>query len=312
MEKTIPPSLKPAFEKCRKMAASHYENFPVASLLLPKESRLPVAALYAFARTADDFADEPPPYLENKRKGATPPGASAKGDEKKITAWRLKKLALWEAGLRSALAGKTAPPELRAFAFTVKNFKIPSALPLALLKAFRLDADFHPFQDWEKAFSYCELSADPVGRMVLLISGIRDEKMHRYSDHLCTGLQLINFWQDSSRDLARGRIYYPLSELRKAGVSPEELLARKNSPATRLLVQRCLDRAEGHFRKGFPLLKGTSRRLRLELKATCLGGLGILHQIRRMDYNVLNQRPAWSAWDKLSLGFRALFGPASP
>ena len=275
--------------------------FRVASLLLPQESRPHVAALYAFARTADDFADEPPPS-----------GKIGQSSPEKIKNWRLGKINSWEKQFRNALAGKSAPPELAAFAFTIKNFKIPSALPLALLRAFRMDADFHFFKDWEKAFSYCKLSADPVGRMVLLISGIRDEKMHRYSDHICTGLQLINFWQDSSQDLARGRIYYPLSELRKAGVSPEELLARNDSPATRLLIQRCLDRAEGHFRKGFPLLKGTSRRLRLELKATCLGGLGILHQIRRMDYNVLNQRPAWSAWDKLSLGFRALFGPASP
>ncbi len=284
MKFSIPNALAPDYEECLRQAKTHYENFPVASLLLPSESRAPIAALYAFARTADDFADE----------------AEYEGH-------REKEINRWEKSLRDALAGKPAPPVLRAFAHTLQNFKIPAKLPLALLKAYRMDLRIRRYSTWKDLLFYCRHSANPVGRMVLLISGVRDEKLHRYSDFICTGLQLINFWQDSATDLKRGRVYYPQAALKKAGVSPKNLFALKDSVSTRRLVRDAVDYTQTYFVQGLPLLRSVSGRLRWELKATVLGGQGILNKIRKMDYNVLTQRPAWTTVEKAALAWRAVF-----
>jgi hydroxysqualene synthase len=183
----IPPHLQQAYADCQRRAFGHYENFPVASLLLPRQPRPHIAALYTFARTADDFADE------DKYEGR-----------------RLKELDVWEKGLKTAMKGLKASPPLQAFAHTLKTFQIPLSLPLDLLRAFRMDLAHHRYSTWSSVLYYCRHSANPVGRMVLLISGIRDKKLHEYSDFICSGLQLINFWQDTAIDLKRGRIYYPL------------------------------------------------------------------------------------------------------
>ncbi len=284
MKFSIPASLAPAYEECLRQANTHYENFPVASLLLPSESRAPVAALYAFARTADDFADEP-----------------------EYDGRRAREINRWQKSLRNALQGKPAPPILRAFAHTLHWFKIPAKLPLALLKAYRMDLKVRRYSTWKDLLYYCRHSANPVGRMVLFISGIRDEKLHRYSDFICTGLQLINFWQDSATDLKRGRIYYPQAALKKAGITSKDLLAMKDSPQTRRLAQDAVDYTQIYFAQGLPLLDAVPGRLRWELKATVLGGQGILNKIRKMDYNVLERRPAWSTVEKAALAWRALF-----
>ncbi len=284
MKFSIPPSLARDYEACLKQAKTHYENFPVASLLLPQESRAPIAALYAFARTADDFADEP--EYEGRR---------------------LLEINRWQGSLRAALAGRPAPPVLKAFAHTLRFFRVPSGLPLDLLKAYRMDLRVRRYASWEKLLFYCRHSANPVGRMVLLISGIRDKKLHQASDFICSGLQLVNFWQDSAIDLKKGRIYYPQSELKKAGVSPRDLLARRDSPAARRLVKAAVNYTENYLNRGLPLFSGLSGRLKWELKATFLGGRGILKKIRRIDYNVLHQRPSWTLAEKASLAAEALF-----
>jgi len=267
------------------MASVHYENFPVASLLLPEESRPHIAALYAFARTADDFADE------DRYEGR-----------------RIQEINRWEKGLRAALKGQKAPVILQAFAHTLKTFRIPLSLPLDLLKAYRMDLTKKRYKTWNEVLYYCRHSANPVGRMVLYISNIRDKKRHRYSDAICTGLQLINFWQDTAIDLGRNRIYYPQAELKKAGVREKDLLSLQNSPAARLLVRNAVNYTERSFQKGYPLLNQVSGRLRLELRATYLGGQGILSKIRKMDYNVLQNRPVWTHLDKVSLAVNALLG----
>lgn len=289
MTSLVPNHLKPHFEECERLAFGHYENFPVASLLLPTENRPHVAALYAFARTADDFADE-----------------------EKYQGRQKQELDHWEKGLRLALVGKKAPPVLMAFAHTLRTFNISPFLPLSLLRAFQMDIVVHRYSTWKALLYYCRHSANPVGRMVLLISGIRDEKLHRLSDFICSGLQLINFWQDSSIDLARGRIYYPRMEWKKAGVREKDLLALKDSPQTRQMVKSAVDFTEGYFRQGYPLLGQVHGRLGLELKATYLGGKGILSKIRKMDYNVLQARPSWSMGGKISLALRAFLGLVKP
>jgi squalene synthase HpnC len=289
MDSPIPLELNSAYEQCQKLAFSHYENFPVASLLLPKKSRPHVAALYAFARTADDFADEE--SFEGKR---------------------LPLLNLWERQLKAAMKGKKAPPILQAFAHTLKIFKIPFSLPLDLLKAYRMDLTVKRYASWKEVLYYCRHSANPVGRMVLYISGIREGKLHGYSDYICTGLQLINFWQDTAIDLKRNRIYYPRQELKKTGVAERNLLASRDSIQVRQLVKNAVEYTEDYYRRGLPLLDSVSGRLRLELKATYLGGLGILNKIKAMDYNVVCNRPSWSGWDKFSLALRAVFGRVQP
>jgi squalene synthase HpnC len=267
------------------MASDHYENFPVASLLLPPQSRDPISALYAFARTADDFADE------DKYKGK-----------------RLQEINRWEKDLRGALKGRKSPAILQAFAHTLKSFQIPLSFPLDLLKAYRMDLIQKRYKTWKEVLYYCKHSANPVGRMVLYISGIREEKLHRYSDFICTGLQLINFWQDTAIDLGRNRIYYPQAELKKAGVQEKDLLALKDSPAVRILAKNAVTYTDSFFQKGYPLLNQVSGRLRLELRATYWGGQGILNKIRKMDYNVLENRPLWTAFDKVTLAVKALLG----
>ncbi len=289
MDSSIPSGLEQAYALCQKRTFGHYENFPVASLLLPKQSRPHVAALYAFARTADDFADE-----------------------EEYEGRRLGEINRWEKSLKDALKRKKAPLELQAFANTLKTFRIPLSLPLDLLKAYRMDLTVKRYASWKEVLFYCRHSANPVGRMVLYISGIREEKLHRYSDFICSGLQLINFWQDTAMDLKRNRIYYPRLELKKAGVGEKDLLGLKASAAVRVLVKSAVDYTEGYFKKGHPLLESVSGRLKLELKATYLGGQGILNKIRDMDYNVLQTRPSWNAFDKLSLALRSLFGAVHP
>ncbi len=285
MDTSVPSHLENAYRQCQKLAFGQYENFPEASLLLPKATRPHVAALYAFARTADDFADED----------------AFKGH-------RLQEINRWERGLKNALIGKEAPLPLMAFAHTLQTFQIPLSLPLDLLRAFRMDAAPHRYSSWNSLLYYCRHSANPVGRMVLFIHGIREEKLHRYSDFICGGLQLINFWQDSSIDLKKGRVYYPKVELKKAGVTEKQLLGLGESPSTRKLVKSAVDYTENYFRGGLPLLGKVEGRLKLELRATYLGGQGILNKIRRMDYNVLRNRPAWNGMDKIRLASRALFG----
>lgn len=277
-------NLEKAYQACEKLAFSHYENFPVASLLLPKETRPHVAALYAFARIADDFADEP--RFEGKRRTL---------------------LDGWERNLKAALKSKKASLELMAFADTIQKFRIPLQLPLDLLRAFRMDIVKHRYSTWNSVLYYCRHSADPVGRMVLWISGIRDPKTFRYSDFICSGLQLINFWQDSSIDLQKGRIYYPQQLLKKHGVRERDLLERKDSPQVRRMVREAVDFTESHFQRGRPILASVSGRLKWELKATMGGGQAILDSIRALDYNVLAHRPTLTFWDKLRVGGSVLF-----
>ena len=305
MNHSIPSSLAPAYRQCQHQAFRHYENFPVASLLLAKDLRPHVAALYAFARTADDFADEPPKSVSKTRDGLPPTRA-----KKAVQKWRFKSLNQWEKQFKKALVDKPAPPILQAFAHTVKTFKIPTNLPLDLLRAFQMDVTDHRYPTWKSLLDYCRLSANPVGRMVLILHGYQDEKLHRYSDYLCTGLQLINFWQDSSVDLARGRIYYPKEAIKKARAKEADLLALKESLRVRKLVQVAVDYTEAHFQNGFPLLEAVSGRLKWELRATYLGGLGILQKIRGMDYNVTRQRPVLNPAEKMLLVLKSIFSHA--
>jgi squalene synthase HpnC len=281
----IPFQLRGDFEQCAQIARRHYENFPVASFLLPSSMRPHVAALYAFARTADDFADEPI-YEGN----------------------RMVELDRWEREFRLALEGKPSNPVAKAFAYSVQTHGIPPELPLRLLTAFRMDVEVKRWKDWDTLFDYCRHSADPVGRSVLYLAGVKDEKLHLLSDKVCTGLQLINFWQDTTQDLTRGRIYYPKSEWKSAEMKEEAFRPGADDERTKRLVRKVLDLTEEHFRSGFPLADQVPSHLARELRATFAGGLALIGRIRALDYCVFTKRPKLNLWDKMRLGHTAFFG----
>lgn len=275
-----------AFQFCEKLARDHYENFPVASMLTPREKRPHVYALYAFARIADDFADEP--------------GLS--------TAERIDSLVDWEEQLLEAYRGQAHHPVFIALSETVKRFEIPVDLFQALLMAFRSDVTTNRHETFSDLLDYCSNSANPVGRLVLLLHNYRSESMMDLSDSICTALQLTNFWQDVSVDLLKDRVYIPLEDLREFGYSEDELFGRKYTQAFKDLMCFEVDRTRDLFRDGNSLLSEVEKDLRLELRLTWNGGMRILSKIERSDYQVLTHRPALSLLDKASLLVSSLKG----
>src|SRR3954454_3902019 len=214
-----PEPLARAYAACEAMARAHYENFPVASRLLPAPMRPHVAAVYAFARVADDLADE----------GSAP------------AAERLAQLDAWQRRLHAAVAvdrmeGAPHVHEdliLAALAHSIRTLDLPITLCDDLISAFGQDTMTTRYTSWDALFDYCRRSANPVGRLVLRIAGYRDAALDRSSDALCTALQLTNFWQDFSVDWRRGRLYVPLMERDAAGAADADLDAARVTPAWR-------------------------------------------------------------------------------
>lgn len=275
-----------AFQFCERLARDHYENFPVASMLMPREKRPHVYAIYSFARIADDFADEP--------------GLS--------TAERIDSLVDWEEQLLEAYRGEAHHPVFVALRETVERFEIPADLFQALLKAFRSDVTTNRYETFDDVLDYCSNSANPVGRLVLLLHNYRSENMMDRSDSICTALQLTNFWQDVSVDLEKDRVYIPLEDLREFGYSEEELFGRRTTQAFKDLMCFEVDRTRDLFRDGRPLLADVDKDLRLELRLTWNGGMRILSKIERSDYKVLTHRPRLSLLDKATLLVSSLKG----
>ena len=272
-------SVKAAFRVCERMAREHYENFPVASLLIPRDRRPYVAAIYAFARTADDIADE----------GGRSPQE------------RLRLLEQVDVRLDSAYRGSPEVAVFIAIAETASRTGIPLALLRRLLAAFRMDVTRHRYQSFDDLLGYCRNSADPVGRLVLHIFGEFREELLVQSDSLCTALQLVNFWQDVVPDLARGRLYIPLEDLGRFGYTEADLAARRLDDRFRALMRFEVERTRAMFRRGRDLLRAAVRPLRLELNLTYRGGMAILKKIETSGYDVLTDRPTLSTWDKIVL-----------
>ena len=279
---TVPQAL----QFCEKLARDHYENFPVASILTPREKRPYVYAIYSFARIADDYADEP--------------GLS--------TAERIDSLVEWEEQLVEAYRGQAHHPVFIALREAVQRFEIPVELFRSLLKAFRSDVTTGRYETFDDVLDYCANSANPVGRLVLLLYNYRSETMMELSDSICTALQLTNFWQDVSVDLKKDRVYIPLEDLREFGYSEEELCQLQHTRAFKDLMCYQVDRTRDLFREGKPLLQEVGKDLRLELRLTWNGGMRILKHIERSDYNVLANRPTLSLFDKASLLISSLKG----
>ena len=276
-------SSEDGFRYCEQIARSHYENFPIASWFVPKEIRKYIWAIYAFARIADDYADEPGYTL----------------------AERMDNLFQWEQYLDECYNGNPTHRVFAALADTVERFQIPVELFQNLLTAFRSDVTVKRYATYEEVLEYCCNSANPIGRLVLILFNYRSETMMELSDHICTALQLTNFWQDISVDLQKDRIYLPLEDLEEFAYSEQDLLERKFDNRFRKLMVFQVQRTAEFFVEGKPLLSRIGKDLSRELRLTWNGGTRILQKIHKQDYNVLIQRPALSTLDKLGLLFRS-------
>lgn len=281
---TGPQSLEEAYRICWQIACRHYENFPIGSWLLPRPLRKHLAAIYAFARIADDYADE----------------------DSRCPSERLQLLDQWERHLWNAYAGRPEVPVFVALADTVQRFSIPPDPFCALLSAFRYDACFQPFPTFDTLRQYCAQSADPVGHLVLYLFGYRDERRQALASAICTGLQLTNFWQDLAIDAAKGRLYLPLDELSEFGVTQEQILRGERTEQVRRLLARQVQRTKEFFRRGAALADSVDGRLAREVRLFILGGLEILHQLERQGYDAFARRPKLSGWDRVRILIRAL------
>jgi len=281
-----------AYAACLRLARAHYENFPVASRLLPRAARPHIAAIYAFARIADDFADE-----------------GQRTDEARLTL-----LDDWQRRLDLAAAGRPEPPDgsdanytFIALAETMVRHRLEPTLLSDLLSAFRQDVLVKRYQTWADVFDYCRRSANPVGRLVLRISGYRDDGLDRQSDAVCTALQLTNFWQDLERDFRNGRVYVPQDVIRTHGADEQDVGRRRMTAEWRAAMQDAAGRTRAEFEAGRGVADGVRGRLRWELRATWLGGTRILDRLERGGFDVYHARPVLGWRDALVIGGRTLF-----
>jgi squalene synthase HpnC len=258
------------------MPVGHYENFPVASLLLPRRLRPPVEIIYRFARSADDIADE---------------GAAA--DDV-----RLSRLSVYRSELARIAAGETPEaPLFREVARIVREYGLPPGLFCDLIDAFAQDVTRKRYASFAELLDYCRRSANPVGRLLLHLFKRTSEADLAASDAVCTALQLINFWQDVELDFAKGRIYLPQDEMARHGVSERHIAEGRCDAAWRALLAFQVNRSREMILRGQPLARSLPGRIGLEIRATIQGGLRILEKIERVDFDVFRRRPVLGAFD---------------
>lgn len=272
---------------------THYENFPVASWLCPPHLRAPIAALYHYARTADDIADE----------------GNAQAAE------RLAALAAYRAELLAVAAGQPPGPRwpqvFGPLQAVLQAHQLPLPLLTDLLDAFEQDVrkthDGAGYADQAELLDYCRRSANPVGRLLLHLYGVQDDSSLEQSDAICTALQLINFWQDLSRDIPRGRHYLPDTDCATYGVTRAELQGLQQTPRATKLIAHHADLARATMQKGAPLVHRLPGRAGWELRLVVQGGLRILDKIAALQHAILQTRPTVTALDAPVLLWRALW-----
>jgi squalene synthase HpnC len=269
-------TLRQAYLQCAELAKTHYENFPVASWLLPKSKRPHIYSIYAYCRTVDDLGDE----YEGER---------------------LQALDAWEQDLLRCYDGTPRHPYMIALQQTIREFDIPSEPFLMLVGANRLDQTTTRHATYEDLEYYCRHSANPVGRLVLYVFGYRDPERQNLSDSTCTALQLANFWQDVSRDYAMGRIYLPQEDMARFGYAEEMIADGTFNREFRDLMAFEVERARDLFRRGLKLVGTLEGRLKLDVALFSLGGMRVLDAIERQGYNVLGMRPKISKAARLRL-----------
>lgn len=282
------PELRAAYAECRRLASRHYENFPTASYLVPRDRRDALAAVYCFARYADDVADEP--GVEN----------------------RLEKLAAWRAKLAESYAGKIDHPVFLALQDSAERFGLSRENFENLLHAFESDVVVSRHPDFASLLAYCTCSANPVGRLVLELFGYHDSNLFELSDNICTALQLTNFWQDVAVDFSRDRIYLPQEDMARFNYTLDDLRAGLSDRRWQELLAFEIARTRELFERGRGLPEEVQPRLRTQLRLTWLGGTEILSKIEAVSYDIFRRRPSLSKWDFVRLYWRARRAPLSP
>ena len=277
------PTLEEAQLFCRRLTESHYENFHVASWFLPERLRPHFQSIYAYCRISDDLGDEV-------------------GD----TQQSLALLAFWGAELDACYRGEARHPVFVALAETIRQCEIPKEPFANLLVAFRQDQTVQRYETMQDVLGYCQNSANPVGHLVLHASGYRDPERFALSDFTCTALQLANFWQDVSVDFQKNRIYLPQADMRRFGVSEEQIRERRCTTEFRALMQYEVEYARDLLRKGMPLIGRLDAELAIDIDLFSRGGMEILRAIERQHYDVLRARPVISKSRKLGLLLLAL------
>ncbi len=275
------PSLEEAQAYCERLARTHYENFSVATWFLPKRLRSHFYSVYAYCRISDDLGDEV----------GDPQQALALLDE-------------WQGELEACYAGEPRHPVFIALRETSRACQIPQHEFADLLQAFRQDQSVHRYETFDDLLGYCRYSANPVGHLVLYVCGYRDAERQQLSDHTCTALQLANFWQDVRVDWGKGRVYLPLEDMRRFGVSEREIAERRPTPEFLRLMKFEVERAREWFQRGLPLIDRVDRKLAIDIELFSRGGQEILSAIERQGFDVLRQRPAISKPRKLWLVVR--------
>ena len=284
-----PTRLAAAYAACARIARTHYENFTIGSWLLPRRLRNDLAAVYAFARGADDLADE------GRASGQT----------------RLDRLRDWEERLAACAREPAAAADavFLALGHTIARHDLPLAPFRDLLRAFRRDAagETSTFATFAELLDYCRCSANPVGRIVLGLFEECDAARAARADDICTALQLTNFWQDVAGDLVRGRVYVPQEDLERFAGSREALVARRATPAFRQLLAFEVARTRDLFRRGLALGGMVSRSLAREVRLFAGGGLALLARIEAVDYDVFGRRPKLTRGDLARVLLRGLW-----
>jgi len=267
---------------CRAVARRHYENFTVATRLVPPRLRQHLANVYAFARWADDL-----------------------GDESASSAEATAALAAWREELDACFAGRPRHPVLVALAATIRQAGLDRQPFADLIDAFEQDQKQTRYATRDDLQGYCHRSADPVGRIVLALEGCRDPRLVSMSDSICTGLQLVNFWQDVRRDRLAGRVYLPLDDMTRHGVDEAMLDAPSASPALRRLLADEVEWARRCFAEGAPLAAAAPAVLQPAIEMFIGGGRAVADAIERAGFDTLARRPTVGRWAKTRLAARA-------
>jgi squalene synthase HpnC len=276
-------SLDQARAYTRWLATHHYENFHVATFLLPRRLRQDFYNVYAFCRWADDLGDEIGDPAESLR----------------LLEW-------WRAELDAMYQGRATHPVFVALLPTTQRYGIPREPFANLIRAFVQDQTVTRYRDWEDLFGYCRYSANPVGRLALYLCGYSDPERQRLSDATCTALQLANFWQDVTVDLLKDRVYIPLAVMERHGCAVEDLFGRRSTPAFRETMREAVEKARGLFLEGLPLRGMLNRRLAVDIDLFSRGGMRVLEKIEACGYEVLAARPSISRTERVRLLFASL------
>jgi squalene synthase HpnC len=322
-----------AYRYCAELARTHYENFTVGSLLLPREQRRHVYAIYGYCRSVDDLGDEAAPALTptlsprerelgrgatanhphpfnqaqdrpnlppSRGEGLSPPLPLGEGPGVR-GAYRLALLDWWQAELEACYSGTPTHPVMVALQETIQTFDIPPEPFLKLIEANRMDQRIQRHPTYAELLHYCDHSANPVGHLFLYLFGYRDPERQRLADATCTALQLANFWQDVARDYRKGRIYLPQEDMERFGYSEAELAQGVANDSFRRLLAFEVERAMALFREGAALVDTLQDAVKLDVALFTRGGVAVLDAIRRQDYDVLTRRPSLSRARKAAL-----------